>query len=158
MNDPWRRGLEVMQTMLSGQSGRLFMELRDKRSMAYSVSAMLMEGIDPGSFSVYMGTSPEKVEAALAGIRAELARLREDLVSEAELARAQGTPHRHAGHRAAAQRRPRGRDGPRRLLRAGGRCLPQYPEEIAAVTAEDIRASAQRVIDFQREALAVVGP
>lgn len=158
MNDPWRRGLEVMQTLLSGQSGRLFLELRDKRSMAYSVSAMLMEGIDPGSFSVYMGTSPEKVEAALAGIRAELAKLREDLVSDAELSRAKE-------HLIGTQSIGLQRNGARAGVMAldacyglGADAFLKYPEEIAAVTAEDIRSAAQRVIDFQREALAVVGP
>ncbi len=158
MNDPWRRGLEVLQTLLSGQSGRLFMELRDKRSMAYSVSAMLMEGIDPGSFSVYMGTSPEKVEAALAGIRAELAKLREDLVTATELARAKE-------HLIGTQGIGLQRNGARAGVMAldacyglGADAFLRYPEEIAAVTADDVRSAARRVIDFSREALAVVGP
>lgn len=158
MTDPWRRGLEVMQTLLSGQSGRLFLELRDKRSMAYSVSAMLMEGIDPGSFSVYMGTSPEKVEAALAGIRVELSKLCEDLVSDAELSRAKE-------HLIGTQGIGLQRNGARAGVMAldacyglGADAFLRYPEEIAAVTAADIRDAAQRVIDFKREALAVVGP
>ncbi|HZI09611.1 MAG TPA: pitrilysin family protein, partial [Myxococcus sp.] len=75
VGDPWRHALEVLSTVLSGQGGRLFVELRDKRSMAYSVSSFAIEGLDPGYFAVYMGTSPEKVDAALAGIRAELARV-----------------------------------------------------------------------------------
>ncbi|MBS1152611.1 MAG: family peptidase, partial [Myxococcaceae bacterium] len=32
VSDEWRRPLEVLSTMLSGQSGRLFIELRDKQS------------------------------------------------------------------------------------------------------------------------------
>ena len=158
MFDPWRRGLEVMQTLLSGQSGRLFLELRDKRSMAYSVSAMVMEGLDPGSFSVYMGTSPEKVEAALAGIRAELTRLKEELVSEAELSRAKE-------HLIGTQGIGLQRNGARAGVMAldacyglGAEAFLEYPKEIAAVTAEDVRRAAQRVIDFQKEALAIVGP
>ncbi len=157
MTDPWRRGLEVMQTLLSGQSGRLFLELRDKRSMAYSVSAMVMEGLDPGSFSVYMGTSPEKVEAALAGIRAELEKLKVDLVSDAELSRAKE-------HLIGTQGIGLQRNGARAGVMAldacyglGAEAYLQYPEEIAAVTAEDVRSTAQRVIDFQKEALAIVG-
>src|SRR5262249_26326363 len=30
VTEPWRRALEVLSTMLSGQSGRLFLELRDR--------------------------------------------------------------------------------------------------------------------------------
>jgi zinc protease len=156
--DPWRRALEVMQTMLSGQSGRLFLELRDKRSMAYSVSAMVMEGIDSGSFSVYMGTSPEKVDAALEGIRAELGRMRDELVSEAELARARE-------HLIGTQGIGLQRNGARAGVMAldacyglGADAFLKYPDEIARVTAEDVRQAARRVIDFERSALAVVGP
>lgn len=158
VNDPWRRGLEVLQTLLSGQSGRLFLELRDKRSMAYSVSASVMEGIDPGSFSVYMGTSPEKVDAALAGIRAELTRACDELVSDAELSRAQE-------HLIGTQGIGLQRNGARAGVMAldacyglGADAFLSYPKEIAEVTAEHVREAARRVIDFQREALAVVGP
>lgn len=158
VSDPWRRALEVMQTMLSGQSGRLFLELRDKRSMAYSVSAMVMEGVDPGSFSVYMGTSPEKVDAALEGIRVELGKLREDLVSEAEISRAKE-------HLIGTQGIGLQRNGARAGVMALDACYGlgadaylRYADEIAAVTPEAVREVARRVIDFERSALAVVGP
>ncbi|HEY1087929.1 MAG TPA: pitrilysin family protein, partial [Archangium sp.] len=158
VSDPWRRGLEVLQTILSGQSGRLFLELRDKRSMAYSVSASVMEGVDPGSFSIYMGTSPEKVEAALAGIRAELTRARDELVTDAELARAKE-------HLIGTQGIGLQRNGARAGVMAldacyglGADAFLKYPDEIAAITAEDVREAARKVIDFQREALAIVGP
>lgn len=158
VSDPWRRALEVMQTMLSGQSGRLFLELRDKRSMAYSVSAMVMEGVDPGSFSVYMGTSPEKVDAALEGIRVELSKLREELVSDAEISRAKE-------HLIGTQGIGLQRNGARAGVMAldvcyglGAEAYLNYANEIAAVTPEDVREVARRVIDFERSALAVVGP
>ncbi|MFZ5446954.1 MAG: M16 family metallopeptidase [Myxococcota bacterium] len=158
VSDPWRRALEVMQTMLSGQSGRLFLELRDKRSMAYSVSAMATEGVDAGSFAVYMGTSPEKVDAALEGIRHELRRLTEDLVSEPELARARE-------HLIGTQGIGLQRNGARAGVMAldacyglGADAFLRYPQEIAAVSAEDVREVARRVIDFDRSALVIVGP
>jgi zinc protease len=158
VGDPWRRALEVLQTILSGQSGRLFLELRDKRSMAYSVSASVMEGVDAGSFSVYMGTSPDKVSAALEGIRAELKRAREELVSDAELSRAKE-------HLIGTQSIGLQRNGARAGVMALDACYgldPQgylkYPEEIAALTADDVREAARRVIDFDRSALSIVGP
>jgi len=85
---PDRYSLEVLDTLLSGQSGRLFSELRDRQSLAYSLSSFSLLGVDTGSFGIYIGTSPDKKEAALAGIWRELERVREEPVSEAELARA----------------------------------------------------------------------
>src|SRR3989337_2702503 len=52
--------LTVLSEILSSQGGRLFVELRDKESLAYALSAFSREGIEPGTFAVYMGTAPEK--------------------------------------------------------------------------------------------------
>ncbi|QRN95707.1 insulinase family protein [Archangium violaceum] len=158
VGDGRRHALEVLSTLLSGQGGRLFVELRDKRSMAYSVSSFSMEGVDPGYFAVYMGTSPEKVEAALAGIREELARVRDEPIPEAELARAK--QHLIGTHEIGLQR-----NGARAAILALDICyglglenFHHYAERVAAVTAEDVRAVARQLIDFDRGALAIVGP
>ncbi len=158
VTDPWRRPLEVLSTLLSGQGGRLFVELRDKRSMAYSVSSYSVEGLDPGYFAVYMGTSPEKLDAALAGVLDELKKVRETKISQAELTRAQR--HLIGTHEIGLQR-----NGARAALLAldycyqlGDRDFFEYAEQIQAVTAEDVLAVAQRVLDLERAAISIVGP
>lgn len=85
---PDRYSLEVLNSILSGQGGRLFIELRDKQGLAYTVSSSSHEGIEPGYFMVYMGTDPAKLETALSGIKLELNKIHTDLVSEEELERA----------------------------------------------------------------------
>jgi len=86
--DEDRFAVEVMENLLGGQSGRLFMELRDKESLAYSLSAFSLLGLDTGSFGVYIGTSPEKRDAAVQGVWRELQRLCQGLAGEEELQRA----------------------------------------------------------------------
>ena len=71
--------------MLSGQGGRLFIELRDKASLAYSVSPIRLDGIEAGYFGGYIGCSPEKVKTAVAMMRNEFSRLAEKRVSLKEL-------------------------------------------------------------------------
>jgi zinc protease len=158
LNDPRRHALEVLSMILSGQGGRLFVELRDKRSMAYSVSSFTIEGVDPGYFAAYMGTSPEKVNDALAGIRAELARVRDEPVTEAELARAK--QHLIGTNEIGLQR-----NASRAALLALDDCYGMglenflhYSDHIASVTAEQIREVARTVIDFDHSVLASVGP
>ncbi len=158
IDDDWRPGLEVLSTLLSGQGGRLFLELRDKRSMAYSVSSFNVEGLDPGYFGVYIGTSPEKVDAALAGIRAELEKVRDVRVADDELERAK--QHLIGTHEIGLQR-----NGARAALLALDRCYGlslenflHYDRRIAAVTSEQVQQAARRVIDFERSALSHVGP
>jgi zinc protease len=81
--------LDVLQSVLSGQGGRLFYELRDKNSLAYTVSPIRMEGLEPGYFGTYIGCSPEKKDKAISMMRDELKKLTVSLISEEELVRAQ---------------------------------------------------------------------
>jgi zinc protease len=158
LNDPRRHALEVLSMVLSGQGGRLFVELRDKRSMAYSVSSFTVEGMDPGYFAAYIGTSPEKLNDALEGIRTELARVRDERVSEAELARAK--QHLIGSNEIGLQRNA-ARAGLLALDTCYGLGLENflhYSERIAEVTAEDVQAVARGIIDFNHSALAIVGP
>lgn len=81
--------LEVIQSILAGQGGRLFIELRDKNSLAYSVSPMKMEGIELGYFGAYIGCSPEKTDKAIEMMKIEFQKLCNELVPKDELLRSQ---------------------------------------------------------------------
>ncbi|MCB0408457.1 MAG: insulinase family protein, partial [Bdellovibrionales bacterium] len=81
--------LQVMQSILAGQGGRLFLELRDKESLAYTVAPLRMEGVDAGYFGAYIGCSPEKGSKALSMMKIEFKKLMNDLVPKAELERSQ---------------------------------------------------------------------
>jgi len=88
LKDEDRFGLEVLDTILSGQSGRLFTELRDKQSLAYSLSSFSFFGLDTGTFGIYIGTSHEKKEQAIESVWQQLNAIREEKVGEEELDRA----------------------------------------------------------------------
>ena len=65
--------LKLLSTYLgNGLSSRLFVELREKRGLAYEVSAFYPTRLFPASFVVYMGTAPENTKLALSGLRAEV--------------------------------------------------------------------------------------
>jgi len=88
LKDEDRFALEVLDTVLSGQSGRLFVDLRDRQSLAYSLSSFSFFGIDTGSFGIYIGTSPDKKEQAIASVWNELKKIRREKVTDEELERA----------------------------------------------------------------------
>lgn len=88
LNSPDRFALEVVDTVLSGQSGRLFMQLRDKQSLAYSLSSFNLLGLDTGSFGIYIGTSPDKEKEAVSSVWQELNRIRSMPISSDELDKA----------------------------------------------------------------------
>ena len=89
VDDPDRIALELVTQLLSGQGGRLFLELRDRRSLAYTVAATNVEGVAPGTFTVYIATAPEKREEAEARLLEQLGELLQSAPAPDELERAQ---------------------------------------------------------------------
>ena len=74
--------------VLSGSSsGRLFTEVRQKRSLCYSVGASYRAGRDDGAISLYAGTTPDRAQETLDVCKAEFDRMRSGITAE-ELSRA----------------------------------------------------------------------
>jgi zinc protease len=158
VGDEDRFALEVIAQLLAGQSGRLFLELRDRRGLAYAVNAVSVEGVAPGYFAVYIATAPEKLEEARSGLLRELRGVLESPPSELELERARrhltGTfaidQQRNAAHAAQI--------GLNALYGLGPEADRRYPERIAAVSAQDVLRVAQRILDLDAYTEAVVRP
>ena len=71
-----------------GMSSRLFQEVREKRGLAYSVSAIASSYSDTGVFNISVGISPEKAPELLDVVFKEIETISSVLCSESELARA----------------------------------------------------------------------
>lgn len=87
-NDPDRYALQVLSNVISGLGGRLFEELRSKRSLAYTVTAYPVARWLAGAYIAYIATAPEREDEARQGLLLEFERLRQEPVSEEELERA----------------------------------------------------------------------
>ena len=87
-SDPDRYALDVLVTILGGSGGRLFVELRDRESLAYSVAPVVNYGVDPGSFAIYLACAPAKLRQARSSIAREMNRICQTEVSQRELERA----------------------------------------------------------------------
>jgi zinc protease len=86
--DKERYALKLLSSCLAGQGGRLFLELRDRQSLAYQVAPMNSDSPEPGIFGFYIGCSPEKIDRALSGIRIEIDRILNRPIDNKELDRA----------------------------------------------------------------------
>jgi zinc protease len=86
IHDPDCIALKLIDSYLSnGMSSRLFVELREKRGLAYDVSAFYPTRLDTSHFAVYMGTAASNTQIAVSGLRAEVDRLCLEPLSAAEL-------------------------------------------------------------------------
>jgi predicted Zn-dependent peptidase len=71
----------------SGMSSRLFLEIREKRGLVYSVYGYFRQYADAGQGVVYAGTDLQRVDETIDAILGELHKLRTDAVPEEELQR-----------------------------------------------------------------------
>lgn len=69
----------------SGLSSRLFLELRDKKGLAYVVRSSYDIAKLAANFSIYIATEPKNIEVSLKGFEEEIQKIKDVLVSEDEL-------------------------------------------------------------------------
>lgn len=161
MNSKDRWPLLALSSVLSGQGGRLFMELRDKQSLCYTVAPTHIEGVDAGYFAFYMGTSPEKVSTALAGMENEILKVIDHGIPETEWKQAcryvVGN-HEIAQQSLGSQSMGMALD---ELYGHGYEEYFQFAEHLEKVKATDIQKVAKKYLDPRKassQILAVVGP
>ncbi|MBI2027528.1 MAG: insulinase family protein [Deltaproteobacteria bacterium] len=87
IKSPDRFALHILSTLLSGQSGTLFLKLRDQLGLAYSIYASNVEGLEEGHFYIYMGTSPERAFEALEKLKEELLAILDGKITDDEIER-----------------------------------------------------------------------
>ncbi len=158
IDSPDRFVLDVLNTVMSGQGGRLFLELRDKQSLAYTVTTSSVEGIGTGLFSAYIGTSPDKMNQALDSMVLELENIRQTLISRDELDRAKryltGT-YEIEQQRSSSQTSSLSLNA---LYGLGVKHHLEYPERIRAVTREDVLRVARKYLSFDNSVLSITRP
>jgi zinc protease len=155
-NDDSRFGANLIATVASGLGGRFFDELRDKQSLAYTVQVAVSEKRLAGMFLSYIATSPEKEGVARAGLLAEFAKLRDELVSDDEMARAKEYV---VGSHAISRETGGALLG--EMLDAwmfgeGLHELLEYDARIRAVTADQMRDVARKYFDPERRVEGIV--
>ena len=68
-----------------GLSSRLFLELRDKKGLAYVVRSSYDTYKNTGNFMIYIATEPANIEVSLKGFDEEIQKIKTVLVSDKEL-------------------------------------------------------------------------
>jgi predicted Zn-dependent peptidase len=85
LRDPDRFTLDILSAMLGeGMSSRLFLEIREKKGLAYAISSCVDHFLDAGALTIYAGVDPKQVPATVAAILTELNRIK-DGIPEDEL-------------------------------------------------------------------------
>ena len=159
MFDERRYAVDILADVLGGGlSSRLFDEIREKRGLAYYVSAGQDSYTDSGYFGVSAGVNLAKVADAITATLTELKKVSQDGVTEKELAQAK---NKAEGRTAMALEKSDfvANTSASSLLFRNFLLTPE--EELAkikAVTLADVAAVAKDIFLEDRLNLAIVGP
>ncbi len=69
----------------SGLSSRLFLELREKKGLAYTVRTSYENHSKCAVFTIYIGTEPSNIQTSIDGFKIEIEKIKNELISDEEL-------------------------------------------------------------------------
>jgi len=155
---PKRFTLDLLNVILGeGMSSRLFVEIRDKLGLVYSIHSHVEHFLDSGSVTVYAGVEPRNLQVAIKAILEQLSQLKET-VPESELSKAKELSKGRLLLRMEDSRNVAGWIGGQEILTGHILSLDQVVSIIDAITTEELKQLAQELLVGSQLRLAVVGP
>jgi len=157
-DDPDRHALSIMSVILGEtMSSRLFEEVREQRGLAYDIHSGAHFFSDCGALVVESGIDPGRVEEAIPVILNELGKMR-DGVTETEWKQALDLTKGRMMLRMEESRAVSSFLGIQELLRDKVETVDDVLAKISAVTRDDIKRAANRVIKSENLVMSIVGP
>ncbi len=157
-NDDRRFALSVMDGLFGGSlSSRLFQEVREKRGLVYSIFSFATMYRETGLTGIYFGCRPERLAEVMETVRREIERLRHDPVGEEELVRSREHLKGRVilGLESTSSRMTRLGKGV--VTESEILSLDEIAARIDAVTAVDIQALAEELLDPESLTVTAIG-
>lgn len=148
----------VLNQVLSGMGARLFVELRDKMGLGYTVNSRYQRYKNSGIFQAYILTSHKHKEKARMALLEEVDRLRTRLVSYDELVRAK---RYHLGlYQIDLQSNlsVASKLAYYELTGIGYKLIDEYGEKIKLITRQKVKRAAEKFLRPQSYAIALLNP
>ena len=158
-NDPDRFAASVLLNILGGgMSSRLFVEVREKRGLAYMVNAGAGAFRDVGVATIQAGLDPSRLADAFKVIKNELTKIKEKPVSAKELANAKNNI---AGRTELAMEDSSAQAqwfAKQFWFADKIQTYEQVTDKIKQVTAAEVKKLANKFFDFKQMRVAIIGP
>lgn len=142
----------------SGLSSRLFLELRDKKGLAYVVRSSYETYKLAGNFMIYIATEPNNIQTSLKGFEEEIQKIRTEKVPQKELEEAKTNIIGKYEFLAETNIQQACAYAKYDVLGLGFNYLDNIKEQIKNVTSEDILKCAQKYFTDEKFVLSVIKP
>lgn len=158
-NDDKKYAARVLSTILGeGMSSRLFIQVRERRGLAYHVSSDHETYKDTGMFVAYSGLKLEKVYEGLEVIKSEMEAVTSAGVTSDELKKAKEMIRGRIALRSESTNFMAEHWGTQFILDRELQSFDDYLKKIDAITESDVKAVAQELFKTERYNLQVIGP
>jgi predicted Zn-dependent peptidase len=158
LNHPDRFTLDLLSVILGeGMSSRLFLEIRERRGLAYAINSFVDHFLDTGSLIVYAGIKPERLSITIEAILGELNKLKDE-IPEPELSKAKELCKGRLLLRMEDTHNVSGWLGGQELLLGNILSVDQVISIIDSIQIDDLFRLAQSLLIGERLNLAIVGP
>lgn len=149
----------LLNTILgsSGLSSRLFLELREKKGLAYTVRSVYEPYALGGSFYVYIATEPKNIKTSIDGFKVEIDKIMTEIISDEELDNAKNNAIGKRQFYLETNLLEASLKGYYEYLNLGYDREEKLTEEIKKVTKEDILKTAQKYFS-KPNALCILAP
>ena len=159
ITDPRIYATSLLAIILGGtMSSRLFITVRERHGLCYSIRASHQSFLDSGVFSIQAGLDKSRIEKALSLILKELERMREKGVTGVELKRAKEYVRGKMALQFEDSENVVSWYVSQELLTGKTLTPEEKLEKLNAVTAEDISAVARDLFKAKNLHLAAIGP
>jgi zinc protease len=157
-SDRDRYPMQVLNNVLAGQGGRLFLQLRDKEALAYVVTSFVRPGLEPGVFALYIATEPSKLKKAMEGLYREIEKVKSRHINTRELERSRmNLIGNHLISRQSSWSRAEN-TALNTLYGLGYDFDTEYVKKISEVTSEAVLRVAKKYLDLRRCAIVKILP
>lgn len=159
LDHPDRYNAAILGTILGGgMSSRLFVNVREKRGLAYYVRADHEAYLDTGTFVASAGVDLKRIDDAIKVILEEFGKITNDKITDRELRKAKEYIKGKVILAWEDSRTVAAAYGSEELMEGKVRTLDQYIASIESVKAEDVERMARDLFVQDKLNLAVIGP
>lgn len=151
--------LTVLHVILgSNMSSRLFINIREKRGLAYFIKSDLDAFEDTGVFFVQAGLDKTRISEAVQAILAELKRIKVELITKEELKKAKDFLTGKVALELEESSAVASWYGRQEILLRELKTPEEKLREIRKVSREDVKKVAQEILQEEKINLVVIGP
>ncbi|HAU66238.1 MAG: putative Zn-dependent peptidase [Candidatus Uhrbacteria bacterium GW2011_GWF2_39_13] len=159
IQDPRNPALSLFGIILGGNmSSRLFVEVRERKGLAYFVRAVNDAYEETGNFMIRAGLDKKRLDVATTTIMKELRKMVRDGVTSAELKAAKAYVQGQMAIRLEDSFERAQWFAREKLFHTSVRTPEMYLKDIQTVTVKQVAEVAKAVLDFKQMSVVAVGP